>query len=118
MRAARYCVVLLWCMVVGSGVCFGRGDGMEQVIYVSDHSGSPRFYVKVRETAQRVWLRRIGERMVDGDWMYGHCVADPESSVTDDGDVQMMKKNGYLWNAKERLFATEWDGRPATVYCD
>lgn len=90
----------------------------QQVIYVSDHSGSPRFYRKVKETAQRVWLRRIGDKMVDGDWMYGHCVADPDAYVEDERDVQMMKCDGYLWNNKERLYATEWDGRPRTVYCD
>lgn len=118
MRAARYCFTAVRLLVVGDSVRPGRGDGMEQVIYASSGHGSPRFFVKVRETAQRIWLRRIGERMVDGDWMYGHCVPDPEAYVENGSDVQMMKRNGYLWNAKERLYAEVWDGKPETVYCD
>lgn len=31
MRAARYCYVVVWCVVVGDSVRPGRGDGMEQV---------------------------------------------------------------------------------------
>lgn len=117
MRAARFGYVVVWCVVVGDLVRISGGDGMERVIYVGKFGGSPRFYVKVRETAQRVWLRRIGERMIDGDWMYGHCIADPDV-FADDREIQMMKRDGYLWNAKERLYAEVWNGESVTVYCD
>lgn len=117
MRAACDCRTDLGCDELVFTVGFGRGIDMEQVIYVSDHSGSPKFFVKVKETAKLVWLRRIGSKQVDGDWMYGHCVADPDKFVNV-ADVRMMKFNGYLWNTKERLYATEWDGQPVTVYCD
>lgn len=121
MRAARYCYAVVWCVVVGDSVRPGRGDGMEQVIYASSGHGRPMFFVVKKETAKRVVLKQIGQRFVSGDWMNGYVVAAPEKDVpywSDLDEVQMMKRDGYLWNAKERLYASVWNGGKEHVYCD
>ena len=94
---------------------------MEQVIYVSRGNGHPKFFVVKKETEKRVVLRQIGQRWVSGDWMNGYVVAAPEEDApywSDLDEVQMMKRDGYLWNAKERLYASVWDGGKEHVYCD